>query len=147
MKKIIITAILILFPFSSFALNFNQNITKYMVNNTGATSDIYIFNRCSGVAGYLYSMLNREPGKENTANIYLRVSTLMTDRAAMLYSKHSKVNYNKSIDENMKRAAKMTRLYAEDAKEMFYKNGSYISGIVKDDLNFCIGFEKELRKK
>ena len=130
----------------SFALNFNESVESYAKKNSGTTSLIYIFNRCAGVTGYVHLMLEREPNSKQASAIYLRVSAEMTNRAAELYSKHSKVDSKKSLDENLNRAKSLIQLYEKDAKENFIKSGSYLSGIVKNDMDFCVQLEKELKK-
>lgn len=107
---------------------------------------IYVFNRCAGVTGYLHSMLEKEPGEQKTSNIYLNISAAMSSRAAELYSKHNKVDNNKSVDESLKRAVNIMQLYQADSKENFIKSGNYLTGIVKQDLEYCVLIEKEFRK-
>ena len=107
---------------------------------------IYVFNRCAGVTGYLHSMLEKEPGEQKTSNIYLNISAVMSSRAAELYSKHNKVDNKKSVDESLKRAVNIMQLYQADSKENFIKSGSYLTGIVKQDLEYCVLIEKEFRK-
>ena len=147
MKKILLTLFILCFSTNSYSLNFNQNIYSYMNQNDGTVANIYILNRCSGITGYFYSMMSREPNGQDAANTFLRISTLMTNRATEIYRKHSKTSYQKSLQENMNRATRMSKLYSEDAKEMFTKTGSYLSGIVRDDMNFCTEFERLLQKK
>ena len=147
MKKIfLIILTLILSTNKSYALNFNENLIAYYNKNKGCTSMIYVLNRCSGVTGYLHSMLEQEPNQQQASKIYLNISSTMTSRASEAYSKHSKIDINKSMDENLKRAVSMMKLYQADAKENFLKTGAYINGIVKEDLDYCVSLEKEFRK-
>jgi hypothetical protein len=147
MKKITLSLFVFFYLNSiSFALNFKESVESYSKKNSGTTSLIYIFNRCAGVTGYVHLMLEREPNSKQASAIYLRVSAEMTNRATELYSKHSKVDSKKSLDENLNRAKSLIQLYEKDAKENFIKSGSYLSGIVKDDMEFCVQLEKELKK-
>jgi len=147
MLKIIFSFILLItFSSISKANNFKESIEIYGKKNSGTTSLIYIFNRCAGITGYVHSMLEKEPNSKESSAIYLRVSTEMTNRASTLYSKHSKVDLNTATNENLKRAVSMMKLYQEDAKENFIKTGSYFTGIVKQDMDYCVKIEKEFQK-
>ena len=146
MKRICLIILFFLNFSYSYALNFNENISSYSSKNKGVTSMIYVFNRCAGVTGYLHSMLEKEPGEQKTSNIYLNISAAMSSRAAELYSKHNKVDNNKSVDESLKRAVNIMQLYQADSKENFIKSGNYLTGIVKQDLEYCVLIEKEFRK-
>lgn len=146
MKRICLIILFFLNFSYSYALNFNENISSYSSKNKGVTSMIYVFNRCAGVTGYLHSMLEKEPGEQKTSNIYLNISAAMSSRAAELYSKHNKVDNKKSVDESLKRAVNIMQLYQADSKENFIKSGSYLTGIVKQDLEYCVLIEKEFRK-
>jgi hypothetical protein len=147
MFKIILSLILLIF-FSSIskAGNFKESVETYGKKNSGTTSLIYIFNRCAGITGYVHSMLEKEPNSQKSSAIYLRVSAEMTNRAATLYSKHSNVDLNTALDENLKRAVSMMKLYQEDSKENFLKTGGYLTGIVKQDMDYCVKIEKEFKK-
>jgi len=144
----IIFSFILLITFSSIskANNFKESIEIYGKKNSGTTSLIYIFNRCAGITGYVHSMLEKEPNSKESSAIYLRVSAEMTNRASTLYSKHSKVDLNTATNENLKRAVSMMKLYQEDAKENFIKTGSYLTGIVKQDMDYCVKIEKEFQK-
>jgi arsenate reductase-like glutaredoxin family protein len=147
MLKIIFSFILLItFSSISKANNFKESIEIYGKKNSGTTSLIYIFNRCAGITGYVHSMLEKEPNSKESSAIYLRVSTEMTNRASTLYSKHSKVDLNNAMNENLKRTVSMMKLYQEDAKENFIKTGSYLTGIVKQDMDYCVKIEKEFQK-
>ena len=147
MFKIILSLILLIF-FSSIskAGNFKESVETYGKKNSGTTSLIYIFNRCAGITGYVHSMLEKEPNSQKSSAIYLRVSAEMTNRAATLYSKHSNVDLNTALDENLKRMGSMLKLYQEDSKENFLKTGGYLTGIVKQDMDYCVKIEKEFQK-
>jgi hypothetical protein len=145
--KIIFSFILLItFASISKANNFRESIETYGKKNTGTTSLIYIFNRCAGVTGYVHSMLEKEPNSQETSAIYFRVSTEMTKRASNLYSIHSKVDLNTAMNENLKRFESMMKLYQEDSKENFLKTGRYFTGIVKQDMEYCLKIEKEYQK-
>lgn len=147
MNKILLIFLTLIFSTNkSYALNFNENLINYSNKNKGTTSMIYVLNRCSGVTGYLHSMLENEPNQQQASKMYLNISSLMTSRASEAYSKHSKTDINKSLDENLKRAVIMMKFYQADAKENFLKTGAYLNGIVKQDLDYCVSLEKELRK-
>lgn len=145
-RILLILLIFILNLNTSYALNFNENLNSYTSKNKGATSMIHVFNRCAGVTGYLYSMLENEPNQQKASNIYLNISSTMTIRASEAYSKHNKLDIKKSTDENFKRAVAMMQLYQADGKENFIKLGSYLTGIIKQDLDYCILLEKDFRK-
>jgi hypothetical protein len=144
----IIFSFILLITFSSIsnANNFRESIEIYGKKNSGTTSLIYIFNRCAGITGYVHSMLEKEPNSQESSAIYLRVSAEMTSRASTLYSKHSKVDLNTAMNENLKRAVSMMKFYQEDAKENFIKTGRYFAGIVKQDMDYCVQIEKEFQK-
>ena len=148
MKKITIffLAFFLYLTSNSFALNFKESIATYGKKNSGTTSLIYIFNRCAGVTGYVHMMLEKEPNSKQSSAIYLKVSSEMTNRASQLYSQHSNVALSKSLDENLSRMQSLLKLYQADAKENFIKSGSYLSGIVKEDMEYCIQIEKEFKK-
>ena len=147
MFKIIFSLILLItFSSTSNAGNFKESIETYGKNNSGTTSLIYIFNRCAGITGYVHSMLEKEPNSQKSSAIYLRISAEMTNRATTLYSKHSKVDLNTAMDENLKRMGSMLKLYQEDSKENFIKTGGYLTGIVKQDMDYCVKIEKEFKK-
>ena len=121
-----------------------EYVEKNNINDVAVQS--YIFNRCAGITGYVHSMLEKEPNSKESSAIYLRVSAEMTNRASTLYSKHNKVDLNTAMNENLKRAVSMMKLYQEDAKENFIKTGSYLTGIVKQDMDYCVKIEKEFQK-
>lgn len=145
-KIIFFFTLLITFSSTSNAGNFKESIENYGKNNSGTTSLIYIFNRCAAITGYVHSMLEKEPSSQKSSAIYLRISTEMTNRAATLYSKHNKVDLNTALDENFKRLSSMLKLYQEDSKENFIKTGGYLTGIVKQDMDYCVEIEKEFNK-
>ena len=147
MFKIIFSLILLITSSSiSKANNFRESIQVYGKKNSGTTSLIYIFNRCAGITGYVHSILENEPNSQKSSAIYLRISAEMTNRATALYSKHSNVDFNTAMDVNLKRAVSMMKLYQEDAKENFIKTGSYLAGIAKQDMAYCVEIEKEFTK-
>ena len=89
-------------------------------------------------------MLLKEPGQKKTALIYLDYSNQSIDYASKLYLKHHNVTYAKASDINLERMMKLEQLFREDAKELFLKNGSYLSGHVFEDLQTCVSTLKSI---
>ena len=123
---------------NAFAFNFTQSINEYLKENKGVVSTIYVLNRCSGALTYLGSMLLKEPDQKQKAMEYLSYSTKSIDYASKLYSKHHNVTYSQANDINLERMMKLENLYREDAKELFLRNGLYLSGHVFEDLQSCV---------
>jgi len=139
MKKILsIICLSFLLSGNVFAYNFKVTINEYSLSNKGVVSSIYILNRCSGVLVYLSSMLLKEPDQKKAALKYIDYSTVATHNASKLYSKHHNVSYEKANDVLFNRMVKLENFYREDAKELFLRNGSYLSGHVWEDLDTCI---------
>ena len=128
----------------AFTFNFPQTLNQYSNENKGIVSSIYILNRCSGALTYLSSMLLKEPDQKKTALIYLDYSNQSIDYASKLYSKHHNVTYAKASEINLERMMKLEQLYREDAKELFLKNGTYLSGHVFEDLQTCVSTLKSI---
>tara|TARA_A100001011_G_C13851634_1_gene651167 strand:- start:122 stop:532 length:411 start_codon:yes stop_codon:yes gene_type:complete len=119
------------------SFNFNETIEEYSAKNSGIVSAIYILNRCSGVFTYTSSMLLKEPGQYDKAMNLLKNSNKSIDFASKLYSKHHNTSYEKASEISLNRMMKMDQMYREDAKELFVKNGGYLTGHVIDDLGVC----------
>ena len=139
MKKLLRIVVLGLFlSGNAFAYNFKETINNYSLNNKGVVSTIYILNRCSGLLTYTSSMMLKEPNGKEIAMKYIDLSTVSLDTASRLYAKHHGVSYEEAGDVLFKRLIKLESFYREDAKELFLRNGSYLSGHVWEDFDTCI---------
>tara|TARA_B100001173_G_C15613209_1_gene389789 strand:+ start:81 stop:524 length:444 start_codon:yes stop_codon:yes gene_type:complete len=146
MKKLLgIVVFSLLLSGNSYSLNFNQKLSDYYKSNTGITSMIYILNRCSGILTYYSIMMFKENAEFGLT--YNLMSSEMVNLASQLYSKHSNVSLNAATDINLKRMMQLDEYYRQDAKEMFLKNGAYLTGNVGADLDFCEILFKDLSKK
>ena len=148
MKKILGIIILsFIFSGNVFAYNFKETINQYSLVNKGVVSTIYILNRCSGLLTYTSSMMLKEPDQKELALKYIDLSTVSIDTASKLYSKHHSVSYEQASEILFKRLIKLESFYRADAKELFLKNGSYLSGHVWDDFDTCITVIESILKR
>ena len=148
MKKILGIIILsFIFSGNVFAYNFKETINQYSLVNKGVVSTIYILNRCSGLLTYTSSMMLKEPDQKELALKYIDLSTVSIDTASKLYSKHHSVSYEQASEILFKRLIKLESFYRADAKELFLRNGSYLSGHVWDDFDTCITVIESILKR
>ena len=145
--KILGIVVLVLFLSSSaHSLNFNQRISKYAEEpDLGTTSLIYIFNRCTGILTYNSIMMFKE--NTDVGLYYNLMSSSLMHLASKYYSKHNNVSFDVALEVNSKRMMQLDEYYRQDAKEMFLKNGRYLTGIVGDDLKFCEDLHDDLKKR
>ena len=147
MKRLLSIVILSLFfNGNAYSLNFNQKISKYAEEpNMGVTSLIYILNRCTGILTYNSIMMFKE--NTDVGLHYNLMSSSLMHLASKYYSKHNNVSFDVALEVNSKRMMQLDEYYRQDAKEMFLKNGHYLTGIVGDDLKFCEDLHEDLKKR
>ena len=148
MKKLLGIMVLgLLLSGNAYAYNFKETINQYSLVNKGVVSTIYILNRCSGLLTYTSSMMLKEPDQKEIALKYIDLSTVSIDTASKLYSKHHNVSYEQASEILFKRLIKLESFYREDAKELFLRNGSYLSGHVWDNFDTCITVIESILKR
>jgi predicted HTH domain antitoxin len=89
----------------------------------------------------------KEPDQKELALKYIDLSTVSIDTASKLYSKHHSVSYEQASEILFKRLIKLESFYRADAKELFLRNGSYLSGHVWDDFDTCITVIESILKR
>ena len=136
MKKLlgILVLGLLVFQSSSQALNFYP-ISIYAKSNRDIVAQIYVLERCSALLTFIG--IKMRPEKVETSEIYFNVSKKLANYAVTKYQKHHNTSTNKSVNNVMDKIELMVPLYEEDSKEMYIRNGHYISGIIKEDFDFC----------
>ena len=140
MRSIFVKSIILLLISTNllFAKNFNQSLADYYSKNKGMTETIYTLNRCAGVLVYTASMLFKEPDQQNNALTYVQLSSSATEYATRMYASYSNVSLDKALSSMENKMMQLEKLYREDAKEFFLKNGRYFSPIIKSDNDFCV---------
>ena len=138
MKKISLILIIIILSCNPvYSKNFNEDIESYYSKNSGTVASIYGLNRCAAVLVYISSKLFNEPGQKDNALKYVTLSTVASEYATKLHSKNSNVSYNKALISMEKRMMQLDKLYRDDAKQNFLKEGKYISSIILSDIDYC----------
>ena len=134
MKKLlgIVVLGLLVFQSSSQALNFYP-ISIYAKSNRDIVAQIYVLERCSA----LLTFIGIKTEKVETSATYFNVSKKLANYAVTKYQKHHNTSTSKSVNNVMDKIELMVPLYEEDSKEMYIRNGHYISGIIKEDFDFC----------
>ena len=145
MKKFLEILVLgLLLSGNAYSLNFNENLGDYEKNNTGHTSTIYILNRCSGILSYVTSLMLKE-NTEAALKLNLMGSKFIQLSSA-LTEKHNNTSPEDAKNISLNKMMQLEKLYRQDAKEMFLKNGRYLSGILEFDFKFCTGVAKKFFK-
>ena len=145
MKKLLGIVVLgLLLSGNAHSLNFDENLGDYEKNNPGNTATIYILNRCSGILSYVTSLMLKE-NTEAALKLNLMGSKFMQLSSALI-EKHNNTSPEDAADISLNRMMQLEKLYRQDAKEMFLKNGRYLSGILEFDFKFCTGVAKKFFK-
>ena len=138
MKKLLGIVVLgLLLNGNAYSLNFNQNLGDYEKNNPGNTATIYVLNRCSGILSYVTSLMLKEDTE--AALKFNLMGSKFIKFSSLLIAKHNSTSLEDAKNISLNRMMQLEKLYRQDAKEMFLKNGKYLSGILKFDLQFCTG--------
>ena len=145
MKKFFgIVVLSLLLSGNAYSLNFNQNLGDYEKSNPGDTATIYVLNRCSGILSYVTSLMLKED-TEAALKFNLMTSKFIKF-SSLLIAKHNNTSIEDAENISLNRMMKLEKFYRQDAKEMFLKNGRYLSGILKFDLQFCTGVANKFFK-
>ena len=145
MKKLLGIVVLgLLLSGNAYAYNFKETINQYSKVNEGNVATIYVLTRCSALLSFTSAMIINESGQNKTSKIYKDYSIIAIHTATNVYLKHHGVSYDKARENLLERRMRLISFYREDAKELFLRNGSYLSGYIREDLETCTFVSKSL---
>ena len=137
----------LLFSGNAYAYNFKETINQYSKVNKGDVATIYVLTRCSALLSFTSAMIINESGQNKTSKIYTDYNIIAIHTATKVYLKHHGVSYDKARQNLLERRIRLISFYREDAKELFLRNGSYLSGHVRDDFDTCITVIESILKR
>jgi hypothetical protein len=148
MKKLLGILVLgVLLSGNAYAYNFKETINQYSKVNKGNVATIYVLTRCSALLSFTSAMIINESGQNKTSKIYTDYNIIAIHTATKVYLKHHGVSYDKARENLLERRMRLISLYREDAKELFLRNGSYLSGYIREDLETCAFVSNTLKNR
>tara|TARA_B100001540_G_scaffold269835_1_gene252714 strand:+ start:459 stop:905 length:447 start_codon:yes stop_codon:yes gene_type:complete len=139
MKKLLGIVVLgLLLSGNVYAYNFKETINQYSSINKGKVATIYVLTRCSALLKFTSAMILNESGKNKIYKMYTDYDIIAIHTATKVFSNHHRVSYDKARENLLERRMRLISFYREDAKELFLRNGSYLSGYIREDLETCV---------
>ena len=148
MKKILGIIVLgLLLSGNAYAYNFKETINQYSSVNKGNVATIYVLTRCSALLSFTSAMIINESGQNKNSKIYTDYSIIVIHAATKVYLNHHGVSYDEARENLLERRMRLISFYREDAKELFLRNGSYLSGYIRGDLETCVLVSETIKNR
>ena len=149
MKKLFLSILVIcsLLGGNAYAYNFKETINQYSSANKGNVAIIYVLTRCSALLSFTSAMIINESGQNKNSKIYTDYSIIAIHAATKVYLNHHSVTYDKARENLLERRMRLISFYREDAKELFLRNGSYLSGYILGDLETCVLVSETIKNR
>ena len=138
MRKVFLQIFLLIFFCSNVSaknLNFNK-----LTGDEG--NEIMVNNRCSALFNYVYSRIILNENMRDVAETYLKLNIGFSKLAALTDHKQNKTLLEEAKKNQLEKMMLFEKKYREDAKYYKKKNGDHISGVIKEDLIFCMTVAK-----
>ena len=139
MKKL-----LFIFVLSFFFTN-NSHAQKLNFKNLKGDEDlIYAANRCSAVFNFVLSKIILEPNMTDTSDLYLKLSSSFAKLSIVVDYQKNQTPIKQAQSDQEKQMMSLEKKYRADSKYYKKRDGTYLSGAIKDDLIMCTGLAKNL---